>query len=732
MTIAATAPIIEYAGSGAATPLAVPFRFFANADLIVTKIVDGVETVLVSGTDYSVSGADSDSGGTVTPLAPIPTGTSWKIERITARIQQTDFVDGNNFPSEAHENGLDRLMAIEQEQDVTAADTRARAPLVPSGEYAPDFASLDALEDGDLLEYRGGKFRPFDHAPYAGKFFAGDATGRPVPASGTEGADEALRADLASVIGASLSRFTQIGGDPAAQSVEEKLRQNVDTRDYGTKALTLANWQISKAHRDDIVCDARQSGMISLVDGDNNRGALQDMDAWSEAKGGKKILLPTGSYPMDGTFEPSGENSYDASGGSRSQTVIELQATDAPGWWCKERSVKIKGIHFDNSETRRDKAVTDINVVDLLIGDIDGGATTISRVELEDLYFTQSAYASLMIMASWELGFIRNISGADGLGFGMIMDDATRLGYAAKKLGAFMTTSANIRFFEYALKGAILGHPAQTNRGLHNIFNIIECLGCCWDRATLTSLGLTTHQMDIHFGNTRLIQPDFEDQQYNQSLTSSTGMARTANLTPAKGIQALSTGGHIEGGHFSSLLSSGDILAPGWNVIGNPIVFAGTYGVAMPYAFQFAAAATGFIAEGKGQSGATVLFDFRNEFGRVFYDGYEFKPTSSSVLGAGIRMNKTPIDTVISGGILTGINHRVVVRGEGAVADSLATLRRASGLNGVGGDEMILYPGAETITLVHGSVIDNPAAVDRALSRPTPHIFQTNKWFGAA
>lgn len=161
MTIASTSPSIEYIGVGAATPLSVPFRFFANADLIVTSTVSGITTTLVSGTDYTVTGANNPAGGTVTPTDIIAIGTIWKIVRITARTQLTDFVDGNDFPAEAHENGLDRLMAIQQEQDVQIDDVQSRAYLVPPGDgggtfpadRADQIVGFDALKQLKLYSY---------------------------------------------------------------------------------------------------------------------------------------------------------------------------------------------------------------------------------------------------------------------------------------------------------------------------------------------------------------------------------------------------------------------------------------------------------------------------------------------------------------------------------------------------------------------------------------------------
>lgn len=198
MTVAVQALPITYNGNGTASPLAVPFRFLSNDHLIVTRIdANGARTVLVRGTDYSVSGAGAGSGGTVTPLASIAVGVQWEINRATPREQPTAYPTGDDFPAATHELALDRNMLVAQEIDARAADMAARAPLALPGQVAPAFDVTD-LAEGDLLEYSGGRLRRFNAAPFAAKFYGGAAvTGRPVPLSGTGGADGALRADLA-------------------------------------------------------------------------------------------------------------------------------------------------------------------------------------------------------------------------------------------------------------------------------------------------------------------------------------------------------------------------------------------------------------------------------------------------------------------------------------------------------------------------------------------------------
>ena len=181
--------IREYPGDDSATPRAYGFKILDEDDLRVTRTnADGSETVLVRGTHYSVSGAGNPTGGNVTPLAPIATGTSWRIEGDMSLGQPTDYTAGDDFPAESHERGLDRSMIAHQEARRDLNDTAARALMFPRGEAAGDLPSASDRANGFL------GFDPF---------------GRPIRSTGT-GADLGLRGDLGDEdpdLGASLVRY---------------------------------------------------------------------------------------------------------------------------------------------------------------------------------------------------------------------------------------------------------------------------------------------------------------------------------------------------------------------------------------------------------------------------------------------------------------------------------------------------------------------------------------------
>lgn len=116
MTISTTASRIAYTGNGVTTAFSFPYRFFANTDLVVVKVSTlGVETTLVLTTDYTVTGADLDAGGTVTCVVAPAAGERLVIYRDMDYTQEVDYTSGDSFPAETHERALDRLTMQNQQ-----------------------------------------------------------------------------------------------------------------------------------------------------------------------------------------------------------------------------------------------------------------------------------------------------------------------------------------------------------------------------------------------------------------------------------------------------------------------------------------------------------------------------------------------------------------------------------------------------------------------------------------
>jgi len=145
MTISTTASRISYNGNGATTAFSFPYRFLTNADLVVIKVAaDGTETTLTLNTNYTVTGADDDAGGTVTlSVAPL-SGQRVVIYRSVSITQEVDYITGDPFPAETHERALDRLtMVAQQQQD--AIDRSAKLSETSTADADTLIANINAL-----------------------------------------------------------------------------------------------------------------------------------------------------------------------------------------------------------------------------------------------------------------------------------------------------------------------------------------------------------------------------------------------------------------------------------------------------------------------------------------------------------------------------------------------------------------------------------------------------------
>jgi hypothetical protein len=146
MTVTAATAKISYAGNGSTTPFSTVFRFLANADLLVTLVVDstGVETVQVLDTDYTVTGA-GDASGTVTMTVAPANGETLVISRNITITQATDYVENDPFPAETHETALDKLTMVAQQIDETV-DRSITLPISTASDVSAVFPAPESLK----------------------------------------------------------------------------------------------------------------------------------------------------------------------------------------------------------------------------------------------------------------------------------------------------------------------------------------------------------------------------------------------------------------------------------------------------------------------------------------------------------------------------------------------------------------------------------------------------------
>jgi len=117
MTVSTQTSRADYTGNGATTAFTVPFYFLDNShvQIIRTQISTGVATTLALTTDYTLSGAGVNAGGTATMLVAPTADQRLTILRSVPFTQLTQYVPNDPFPAASHERALDQLtMEVQQ------------------------------------------------------------------------------------------------------------------------------------------------------------------------------------------------------------------------------------------------------------------------------------------------------------------------------------------------------------------------------------------------------------------------------------------------------------------------------------------------------------------------------------------------------------------------------------------------------------------------------------------
>jgi hypothetical protein len=117
MTVSSSISSVSYSGNGATTGFSYTFKIFADSDLVVSlkNNTTGVSTTQTLTTDYTVSGAGSASGGNVTFVTAPPSGNTVIIRRVLPYTQETDYTENDPFPAASHEDALDKLTMLTQQ-----------------------------------------------------------------------------------------------------------------------------------------------------------------------------------------------------------------------------------------------------------------------------------------------------------------------------------------------------------------------------------------------------------------------------------------------------------------------------------------------------------------------------------------------------------------------------------------------------------------------------------------
>src|SRR6185312_3649724 len=117
MTVNTATSTATYTGNGSTTVFPVPFYFLVNTDLQVLQKVaaTGAINILVLNSDFTLTGAGVEAGGTLTMTVAPATGDTLYIARNVAAVQQTAYPANSPFPAASHEMALDRLTMLAQQ-----------------------------------------------------------------------------------------------------------------------------------------------------------------------------------------------------------------------------------------------------------------------------------------------------------------------------------------------------------------------------------------------------------------------------------------------------------------------------------------------------------------------------------------------------------------------------------------------------------------------------------------
>ena len=115
MTLTSSTVRVQYSGDGSTTSFSVPFIFWTDDDLkVILTDSDGVETTWTRGTQYTVTG-DPGTTGTIevitSPTDYTPaTGETLTILSNLSDTQDTDLIEGGQFPTASVEQQLDQIV----------------------------------------------------------------------------------------------------------------------------------------------------------------------------------------------------------------------------------------------------------------------------------------------------------------------------------------------------------------------------------------------------------------------------------------------------------------------------------------------------------------------------------------------------------------------------------------------------------------------------------------------
>jgi len=143
MTVSSQTSRNEFNGNGTTDTFAYTFRIL-DEDHIAVYVDGAIKTIT---THYTVTGVGDSGGGSVVFVTPPPTGTANVVlVRSVPMTQETDYVENDPFPAKPHEDALDKLTMIVQQQQEQIDRTPAFAVTSTTGGITfPEPSATDVI-----------------------------------------------------------------------------------------------------------------------------------------------------------------------------------------------------------------------------------------------------------------------------------------------------------------------------------------------------------------------------------------------------------------------------------------------------------------------------------------------------------------------------------------------------------------------------------------------------------
>lgn len=289
MSIATATSKIQYTLSGTVQALPIPFYFLQNADIKAVRSRAGVaDYVMVLNTDYTLTGAGDEDGGTLTTIATnMQVGDIITIKRDIAITQTVNYVYNDRFPAETHERALDKLtMIVQQLKEVT--DRAVQFPeseVVGTGNVMPSAADRAAKIFG--FDASGNAVQLYD--PVSAVFATGDAIYantvaalKAVPVTDLLNGQQCHVASYSTVGDAGGGKWVYVAGSSATETVGTIVAPNSGTGRWFRVFDGVVNAKWFGAKGDGVTDDTSAiNAAITFVSATQNGGV---------------VFLPAGTY----------------------------------------------------------------------------------------------------------------------------------------------------------------------------------------------------------------------------------------------------------------------------------------------------------------------------------------------------------------------------------------------------------------------------------------------------